>query len=466
MHAVILAGGVGSRLWPLSREKHPKQLHRFDGEYTLLQETLLRVNDMVPLSRMLLVIGSEHAAAIEAQVRQLTGNEGGEVTMLPEPVGRNTAPAIALALFHLKHQGLEEETVVVLPSDHVIRGREAFREALEAGSEAASEGWLVTFGINPDRPETGYGYIKINPREVSPGACQVEKFVEKPDLDTARSYLEEGGYCWNSGMFMFNVSAALEEFRKHLPQVYETFLNCNLKEGRLEEMYRELESISIDYGVMERSGRVAVVPADLGWSDIGSWEHLYRMLEGDENGNVLQGKVMTVESRNNLVISRDQLTALVGLEEMVVVNTGDALLVCPRERSQEVKKVVEKLQEDRADEYQVHKTVDKPWGYYTVLEKGPRYKIKRVLVHPGQKLSKQMHRYRTEHWVVVSGTARIVNGEKEFYLRTNESTFIPRETLHRLENPGDEPLEIIEVQSGDYLEEDDVVRYSDEYGRV
>lgn len=464
MHAVILAGGVGARLWPLSREQYPKQLHKFNGDHTLLQETLLRVNDLVPFKNMYIVTNDTHSVNIKMQSNELSGNN--DVSVLLEPAGRNTAPAIALALFFLKRKGLDDEVVVVLPSDHMVNDKDAFSQALAIGAKAASDGWIVTFGAKPDRPETGYGYIKVKKQDTGRGFYNADKFVEKPDLKTAQRYLEEGGYYWNSGMFMFTVATALDEFKRYLPTIYTAFEQADLTDSSLENLYANLESISIDYGIMEKSQRVVVVPVNIGWSDVGSWDYLYKSLPADENGNVLQGKVLSLNSKNNLIFSERKLTAMIGLEDMVVVNTDDALLVCSKEQSQEVKKIVDILKKEHAEEYQIHKTVEKPWGYYMLLEKGQRYKIKRVMVKPGKRLSMQLHHHRSEHWVVVAGTAKIINGEQEFYLHTNESTYIPMSTKHRLENPGKVPLEIIEVQNGDYIEEDDIVRFEDDYDRA
>ena len=462
LHAIILAGGVGARLWPMSREFYPKQFHKFNGEYTLLQETMLRVNGAVPYSNIIIVTNDTHAMQIRTQSAQISGEES--ITILQEPAGKNTAPAIALGLFYLQRENRGNEIVVVLPSDHVIRNREAFNRLLRLGEKAAEDNYLVTFGIKPDRPETGYGYIKKRDEMIGEGIYKVDKFVEKPDKVTAQQYLEAGDYFWNSGIFMFKVSTILEEYRRLLPGIYEEMQAIDF-ENNLEKIYASLESVSIDYGIMEKSDRVAVIPADMGWVDIGSWQFLYKSLPKDENGNVFQGNVLALDSSNNIIFSEKKLVAGIGLDNMVVINTDDALLICPQERSQDVKKIFDHLKKVKAEEYQIHTTVEKPWGSYTVLEKGPRFKIKRVLVNPGQRLSMQMHYHRSEHWIVVAGTAKITNGDKEFFLHTNESTYIPMSTKHRLENPGKVSLELIEVQNGEYIEEDDIVRFSDDYGR-
>lgn len=463
MYAIILAGGVGSRLWPMSRELYPKQFLKFNGEHTLLQDTLLRVNRTAPFNQMLIIAGDDHAVNIRMQAQQISLKE--KVKLLSEPVGRNTAPAIARGLFYLLHQGLKDEVVVVLPSDHVIEDKEKFHLLLQRGENAARAGRLVTFGIKPDRPETGYGYIKKDSKKLGEGIYLVDKFVEKPDLPTAQEYLKQGDYFWNSGIFMFKVSTVLEEYKTMLPEMYKAMEKIGPHDEHLEEIYQNLESISLDYGILEKSKRVVVVPADINWNDIGSWYYLYRHLPKDKQGNVYQGEVVSVDSENNLVLSSGKLTAVIGLQNMVVINTNDALLVCPQEQSQEVKQVVDILKASNAEQYQIHSTVEKPWGSYTVLESGARYKIKRVVVQPGQRLSMQLHHHRSEHWVVVKGTAKVTNGDREFYLHVNESSFIPMSTKHRLENPGKVPLELIEVQNGDYIEEDDIVRFDDDYER-
>ena len=463
MYVIILAGGIGSRLWPLSRELYPKQFLKFNGDHTLLQDTLLRVNRTVPFSNMLIVAGNNHIVNIKMQVQQISNNE--KVVVLQEPVGRNTAPAIARGLFYLLQQGAKDDIVVVLPSDHVIEDKDKFQLLLQKGEKAARAGNLVTFGIKPDRPETGYGYIKKDSTMWDDGIYLVDKFVEKPDLSTAQTYYKQGDYFWNSGIFMFKVSTILEEYKKLLPEIYQAMEKISPNDENLEEIYEKLEGISIDYGILEKSERVVVVPADLSWNDIGSWYYLYRHLPKDNQGNAFQGQIVSIDSKDNLVISPQQLTAIIGLENMVVINTDDALLVCLQERSQDVKQVVDILKARNAEQYQIHSTVEKPWGSYTYWKMDYGHKIKRVVVQPGKRLSMQLHYHRSEHWVVVKGTAKVINGDQEFYLHVNESTYIPMSTKHRLENPGKVPLEIIEVQNGDYIEEDDIVRFEDDYER-
>jgi len=468
MKAVILAGGSGTRLWPLSREQFPKQFLPLLGERSLLQDTVQRV---CPLAgdRLCIVTGEESRFLVAEQLRDLGLDPQGKV--LGEPAGRNTAPAIGLAALGCD----PDEVLLVLPSDHAIRDPAAFREAAQAASAVAEAGYLVTFGISPAHPETGFGYIQLGALlDGFPGFRAAERFVEKPDLATAEAYLRDGGYVWNSGMFAFRAGTLLEELDAHAPE-----LRAGLEELRPfveagkpvpADRYTALPKISIDYAVMERSRRVAVLPVDPGWSDLGSFAALLDLLPADPNGNVVRvaagGEAVAIESRGNLVWAGRKVVALVGVQDSLVVDTPDALLVCSRDRAQDVRHVVDRLKEAGREEASLHRTVHRPWGTYTVLEEGSGYKIKRIRVNPGSKLSLQLHHHRSEHWVVVSGTARVTRGADTVLLRTGESTFIPVTTPHRLENPGTISLQIIEVQNGDYLGEDDIVRFQDDYGRT
>lgn len=475
LHAVILAGGSGTRFWPLSRRLAPKQLLSLTGDRTMLQDTVLRIAPVVAAERTWVVTGCDVADEARRQLRLI----GAGATVVAEPVGRNTAPAIAVAAHRLMVAD-PDAIMIVLPADHAIGKPEAFRECLGHASAVAGNGYLVTIGIVPRRAETGYGYIKQG--EALPasgrreggrgGAFRVARFVEKPDRVTAERYVSEGGYLWNSGMFVWRASLILDELTRHAPGVSAAAsriaeaMSSGADDARLRALYEAAEAVSIDYAVLERSTRVAVVPAEFGWSDVGSWAALDDVAAKDERGNVLTGRVVDVDSQRSIVYAQDRVVATIGLNDLIVVDTPDATLVCAKDRAQEVRKVVDALEAQRAQEHIVHKTVQRPWGAYTVLGEGPGYKIKRIVVNPASRLSLQMHRRRSEHWVVVAGTARVTCGERTYDVRTNESTYIPPETKHRLENVDPQvPLEIIEVQNGPYLGEDDIQRFDDDFGR-
>ncbi len=472
MFAVIMAGGSGTRFWPLSREKMPKQLLKIGGEDTLIQQTVDRVLPIIPREQVFIVTGQGIADEIATQ---LTARFGGtwDRNFILEPAAKNTAPALALSALHLNRID-PEGIMVVLAADHAIRNAGAFRTCLAVAARTAERGHLVTLGITPNRPETGYGYIKAGSRLENgdlAGAYRVERFVEKPDLGTAQQYLKSGQYYWNSGMFVWKVSSFLGEIERHLPALHQGLTEIGKSIGTGNEadvvgqVFARLEPVSVDYGVMERTDRAAVVPADIGWSDVGSWTALEEVTDKNGSGNILAGNVIDIGSADSIIYADQRLVATIGLRDTIVVDTPDATLVCSKERAQDVKKVVDELKKRKAEEHITHRTVYRPWGNYTVLEEGDRYKIKRIVVTPGAKLSSQMHHHRSEHWVVVSGTARVTNGEKEYDVHMNESTFIPMSTKHRLENRGKIPLQIIEVQNGEYLEEDDIVRFDDDYNR-
>lgn len=460
---IILAGGMGSRLWPLSRELYPKQLLRLTEEASLLQTTLKRVQQLPEVLPPVVVVGEEHRFITLAQIEEMQCFS--EFTILLEPVAKNTAPAICGAVEFCR--GVEDDvTVLVLPADHVVMDTEQFTLAVSKASELAFTGAVVTFGIQPSSPETGYGYIERGEGN------RVASFKEKPDLEVAKEYLARGNYFWNSGMFAFSVPAFLGEMEKHGPEMLSCMANAvrdGAEDGRFFRFDRkamdQCPSDSIDYALMEKTDKAAVVVADIGWSDIGSWRALWEVLEKDENGNVTRGDVLLEGTRNCLVKSENMLVAAVGLEDTLVIETADAVLVAPMTRSQDVKKVVKRLKDEKRKEFSFHTTVYRPWGSYTVLEEQERFQIKRITVSPGAKLSLQQHHHRSEHWVVVKGTARVTNGEEEFLLHENQSTYIPAGTNHRLENPGVISLELIEVQNGSYLGEDDIVRFDDVYGR-
>jgi mannose-1-phosphate guanylyltransferase/mannose-6-phosphate isomerase len=462
---VILAGGTGSRLWPLSREIYPKQLLSLTGQESLLQTTLRRVDGVPGMLPPVIIVGEEHRFITRSQIDEI-GN-GGEYTILLEPVGRNTAPAVSGAVEYIfKQSGDDNLVLLVLPADHLIRNLDAFTAAVHKAAGKAAQGHIVTFGVEPVRPETGYGYIEGG----RDGA--VLSFKEKPALEVAEQYLTEGNYFWNSGMFAFSTGTFRQEMKEHAPEILSCMSDAVATGARDGQFYRfdreDMEKCpadSIDYALMEKTSQAVVVAADLGWSDIGSWQALYEVLDKDENGNVSQGDVLFEGTKNSLVRAEHRMVAAVGLEDTLVVETSDALLVAPLSRSQDVKKIVQRLKREGRDEFKIHQTVYRPWGSYSVLEIEERYQIKRISVYPGGKLSLQMHHHRHEHWVVVKGTALVTNGDKEILLHEDQSTYIPAGNQHRLENPGAIPLELIEVQIGSYLGEDDIVRFEDVYGR-
>lgn len=460
---VILAGGTGSRLWPLSRELYPKQLLHLTCKHSLLQATISRTAQLSGALPPLIVVGEEHRFITLSQIEEL--EMAAACSIVLEPVGRNTGPAICGAAEYCRHLG-EDVVLLVLPADHIIMHADRFAAAVNEATELATAGSVVTFGIEPQSPETGYGYIERGP------GSSVVSFKEKPDLALAEEYLEQGNYYWNSGMFAFTIKTFVQEMEQYAPEMMACMAKA-VSSGKVDGPFFRLAkepmvqcpSDSIDYALMEKTGNAAVVSADLGWSDIGSWKALWDVLDKDENGNVTQGDTLLEDTRNCLVKSEDMLVAAVGLEDTLVVETADAVLVAPLSRSQDVKKIVARLKKERRKEFSLHRTVYRPWGSYTVLEELPRFQIKRITVYPGAKLSLQMHHHRHEHWVIVSGTAKVVNGEEEILLYENQSTYIPAGTLHRLENPGVIALELIEVQIGSYLGEDDIVRFEDVYGR-
>ncbi|AFL94677.1 bifunctional mannose-6-phosphate isomerase/mannose-1-phosphate guanylyl transferase [Thermococcus cleftensis] len=464
MKSLILAGGRGTRLWPLSRELMPKQFVRFLDDRSLFQKTVERALKFSRPEEIFVVTNRDYKFRVLDDLGEL-GVKLPEENVLLEPEGRNTLPAILWGVLRVE-ETFGDSTVAVLPSDHLIEAGEAYERAFR-NAEKLAEGYLVTFGIKPTRPHTGYGYIRPGGKIQSEGGVigyTVAEFKEKPDLETAKRYVEEN-YLWNSGMFMFRTGVFIEEVKVHAPKVWEAFENA----GSVEEAYRAVPDVSVDYGVMEKTGKAAVVPLNTYWNDLGSFDAIYDVLEKDESGNAVRvsGKnsdYIALNSRNNLVMT-ERLTATVGVEDLIIIDTDDALLVAHRGESQRVKEVYKLLKERGDERVFVHRTAYRPWGSYTVLEEGERYKIKRLTVLPGKKLSLQMHYHRSEHWVVVRGTARVVVGDREILLRPGESTFIPAGVKHRLENPGKVVLEVIETQIGEYLGEDDIVRFADDFGR-
>ncbi|MGQ9648013.1 MAG: mannose-1-phosphate guanylyltransferase/mannose-6-phosphate isomerase [Thermodesulfobacteriota bacterium] len=469
IHAVILAGGKGTRFWPLSREAWPKQMLNILGEDTLLRQTIKRLDGFHPELNIWIVTTEDLAQDIRFHLQPL-GKEAERIRFIIEPMGRNTAPAIGLAAITLRTL-YPDSIMIVMPSDHAIRDVREFQQRLRCAIEVAQKDYLVTFGIKPRKAETAYGYIQSSHplRNFNEEVFRVKKFFEKPDLRTAESFIQQGNFYWNSGIFVWKASKILREIESHLPGLYEGLKKISSQEDSrrvaIAEIYASFDNISIDYGVLEKSQAVAVVPSDFGWSDLGSWTALDDVLKKDKDGNIFQGNSIDIGSKDSTVIAGERVVATIGLREMVVVDTPDATLVSSKEKVQEVRKVVEALKKGQRDEHLIHRTVERPWGRYTVLEKGERYKIKRIVLNPKAKLSLQIHHHRSEHWVVISGTARVTRGEEVFEVHPNESTFIPISVKHRLENPGIIPLQIIEVQNGDYVEEDDIERFDDEFGR-
>lgn len=469
MIVVIMSGGSGSRLWPVSREQHPKPFIRLPDGQSLLQKAFLRGLQLPGVKQVMTVTNRDHYFKTEDEYRELDMTSTA-LSFVLEPFGRNTAAAIAAACLEVSRQHGAEESMLVLAADHLIADQRAFENAVSQANTLALQGQLVTFGIQPTAPETGYGYIEAEGQKVL-------RFVEKPDAQKATEYLASGRYLWNSGMFCFTAGTMLEEMSQHCPAILQAVENCMARSRRAESaLFSQIEldsasfalvlDDSIDFAVMEKTKRISVVPCDIGWSDIGSWNALGDLAEQDANGNRVSGEVLMHDTRNCTIQAENRLVGTVGVSDLVIIDTSDALLVTSKQQAQDVKKIFAALKSIDHDAHKFHNTVHRPWGTYTVLEEGPGFKIKRIEVKPGASLSLQMHHHRSEHWVVVSGNALVTNGDKELLLATNESTFIPAKNKHRLENRGAEPLVMIEVQTGSYLGEDDIVRFSDQYGRV
>lgn len=476
---VILCGGSGTRLWPLSREQYPKQLLALNGELTLLQATARRLEGVAAEhDAPLVVCNEEHRFLVAEQLRQIGV---GARSILLEPVGRGTAPALTLAA--LNAAASEDPVLLVMPSDHAILEQPAFRSAIVCGAALAQEGYVVTFGVPPKAPETGYGYIRLGAKlngETTPVAHRIHSFVEKPDAATAKRHCASGRYLWNSGIFAMRASVWLDSIARYRPEVAAACERAHALGTWDTDFYRverkaftDCPADSIDYAVMERleaepagtAPRAAVVRLEAGWSDVGAWNALWEIGVKDESGNVVHGDVCAVDTRNALVIAQSRLVACVGLEDVVVIETPDAVMVARKDHAQHVKEVVARLKRDGRKECLNHRKVYRPWGSYDGIDCGTRFQVKRIIVNPGAALSLQLHHHRAEHWVVVRGTAKISRGDEVFLLTENQSTYIPLGVKHRLENPGKLPLEIIEVQSGAYLGEDDIVRFEDAYGR-
>lgn len=465
MKPVILAGGTGSRLWPKSRAALPKQFLALTSDKTMIQETVMRLAgvDALPPS---IICNEEHRFLVAEQMRQINIDNS---DILLEPVGRNTAPAIALAALHATANG-EDPTLLVLAADHLIQDSATFQAQIKQAQILAEQGKLVTFGIVPTQPHTGYGYIKAG--AAIGNGFEVSQFVEKPDMDTATQYVNSGEYFWNSGMFMFKASVFLKALELHAPEMFTVCSKAIAQTERdldfiriSKDIFATCPSDSIDYAVMEKTADAAMVTLDAGWSDVGSWSSLWETGDKDDNGNVTIGDTLLESTNNSYVNAEDCLVSVIGLDDVVVVQTKDAVMVANKKNSEQIKTVVNHLKKHKRPEFEFHREVYRPWGSYDSIDEGGRFKVKRITVKPGEKLSVQMHHHRAEHWVVVSGTANVTVNDNTTMLTENESIYIPIGAVHALENPGKIPLELIEVQSGAYLGEDDIVRFSDRYGR-
>jgi mannose-1-phosphate guanylyltransferase/mannose-6-phosphate isomerase len=469
LHPVILSGGIGSRLWPLSREHYPKQLLALVGEQTMLQSTITRLENIPNLAPPIIVCNEDHRFLVAEQLRCINVKPS---AILLEPVGRNTAPAIALAALAALEND-PDAVLLALPADHLIQKVDIFQEVINKAFSISNQELLITFGIVPTKPETGYGYIKAG-EQINQQIQKVVEFVEKPNLETAINYLESGNYFWNSGMFLFKAQSYLDELKQFEPQIFEICtrafdklsLDLNSDFMRVdEELFKQCISKSIDFAVMEKTTKAAIIPLDAGWSDIGAWSALWEVSKQDNNGNILQGDIFTENVSNCYLRSEYRLLATLGVENLIVVETADAVLVAHKDYAQNVKNVVDHLKRTKRSEANLHRKVIRPWGSYESIDNEPRFQVKRITVNVGASLSLQMHHHRSEHWIIVKGTAKIIKGDEEFLLTENQSTYIPLGIKHRLENPGKIPLEIIEIQSGSYLGEDDIVRFEDHYGR-
>ena len=464
---VILSGGSGTRLWPLSRKQYPKQYLPLAGDNTMLQETILRLNGLDSLADPIIICNADHRFLVAEQCQQI---DVINPTILLEPIGRNTAPAIAAAALQ-SLQDSEDSILLVLSADHALQDVDAFHKAINIASQQTQSGKLATFGVVPTDANTGYGYIKSSKSGID-GVYKVEEFIEKPNLEAAQTYLKQGNYLWNSGMFMFKATTLIDELTVHSPDIVNSASDAvNNAEQDLDfirldkQAFKSSPSDSIDYALMEKSDNVVVVPLDAQWNDIGSWSALYDIGIKDTNGNVIKGDAITQDTTNTYINANHHIVATVGVDNLIVVDTPDATFIATQDKAQEVKSLVESLQANGRDEGAIHRKVYRPWGWYDSIESGKHFQVKRLHVNPGAKLSLQMHHKRAEHWVVVSGTATVVNGEGVLTLEEGDSTYIPIGVTHSLENKANKQLEVIEVQSGVYLGEDDIVRFKDIYGR-
>ena len=462
MYGIILAGGSGSRLWPLSRELYPKQLLNLVSDESILQTTFERLNKCMPAENIVSITGTKHVSNVRMQINKIS-DKG---IILSEPVSKNTAPAIAVSVKYIMQKTGTDEVILAVPSDHLIKDIDKFSQAVKKGEKLAKEGFLVTFGIKPHYAETGYGYINI--KESFGEGFKVNKFVEKPDENTAKNYLNSDTYFWNSGIFMFKASVFMQELQKYAPEIVSVLDNIDFTNSN-EIPFIEFDKmpvISIDYAVMEKSDKIALVKLESDWNDLGSWQSIYDVSPKDKNDNVFIGHVLDKGSKGSFVYASSKLVATIGLEDTVIIETEDAILACKKDRTQEVKHIYETLKKQNDDTHLIHKTVYRPWGFYTVIAQGDGFQTKIIHVNPGQKLSLQSHNHRSEHWVVLNGMAKVILEGKELVLSPGHSVDIPLKAIHSLQNPYKDNLEIIEVQKGDLLLEEDIIRYEDMYGRV
>ena len=477
LFALILAGGSGSRLWPMSRELHPKQLLKLTQDNTLFQSTFLRLIQNFDDKNIISIANVKHEPGVKIQLKELKEKfcRKDDYKVITEPIGRNTAPAIALATKYIKSLASKkaDPVILVIPSDHLVADTKSFSKSIEQGIALAENGYIVTFGIKPNKVDTGFGYIKTQKNkkitEITESALKVSEFKEKPDFETAKEYVESGKYYWNGGMFMFKASVMLAELKKYAKDIITILDKLELSSSIPTVEYQEfskMPDISIDYAVMEQSKKIALVPMDCAWNDLGSWEAIYDISEKDKDGNYITGNVIDVGSKNSMIYSTSKLVTTIGLENTIVVETEDAILVCDKSKTQEVKKVYNELVKRDDDSHKVHKTVYRPWGYYTVIQEGKGFLTKCIMVNPNAKLSLQLHHHRAEHWVVLEGKARVVRGNEVHELLPGESIDIAIEEVHSLQNPYNEPVKIMEVQRGDILDENDIERLEDMYGRA
>jgi len=462
MKSIILAGGSGSRLWPLSRDMYPKQLLSLDSNESLLQQTFIRLNEFCNVEGIVTITNIKHLSDIKLQLNKINKDN----VVIGEPLAKNTAPAIACTLEYFKQHSQNDDIVLIVPSDHLIKNIDEFKKTIKMATPLAQEGYIVTFGIKPTYPETGYGYIKTKTSMLD--GYKVECFVEKPNFETAKKYLKSGDYYWNGGIFMGKISTFMQEFESFAPEIFNQLKNLDFSnELKIPyDIYENMPSISIDYAIMEKSNKITLVELQSDWNDLGSWQSLYDIKEKDENNNVLTGKVIIDNVKNSFIYSQKEIVAVSGLENIILVETEDAIMACKLNESQNVKNLYEKLKTKESDTVKLHKTVFRPWGYYTCLNTGKGYLTKMIYVMPKQKLSVQSHNYRSEHWVVLEGKALVVLDDEKYLVNAGDSIDIPLKAKHSLQNPYNEELKIIEVQKGNYISEDDIIRYEDAYGRV